>query len=67
MALTLYDPRTKEFRAFSTPNEVSLPLTEMLLLNILIELHTLTDYLANQTPGSDDPSNIRTDIVSVNT
>jgi len=66
MALTLYDPRTKAFRAFTTPNG-DLPLGEILLLNIFIELQTITDYLANQTPGSDTPTNIRTDIVSVNT
>lgn len=65
MALTLFDPRTKAFRAFTTPSS-DLPLDQVLLLNILIELHTITNYLANQTPG-DDPTNIRTDIVSVNT
>lgn len=67
MALTVYDPRTKAFRAFTTPNDGDLPLGDMLLLNIFIEMQTQTQILANLTPGADteDPQNIRADIVSV--
>jgi hypothetical protein len=61
MAITLYNPRTSGFVSFSVPVS-DLPLSEMLLLNILIELRTQTEFLSSGR--EDDLDNIRTDIVS---
>ena len=66
MALTIFDPRTKAYRTFTTPNDVQ-PLDFVVLLNVLIELQAISVLLssiANGTPA-DDPATIRTDITSV--
>ena len=67
MALNLYNPKSKAFETYTPNDAVSLPLDQLLLLNILIELKALTHFMANQTVGSayEDPQNILNDIVSV--
>ncbi len=74
MAITLYNPKTQAFAAMKPPVN-DLPFSELLLLNILIEMQTQTHYLkemdeaakSNLTPNfqADEIKNIRTDIVSV--
>jgi hypothetical protein len=66
MALKLYNPKTKAFGAFNTP-DTDLPLDQVLLVNILIELKSINHFLSTQNAGSayEDPQNILTDIVSV--
>ena len=66
MALTIFDPRLKSYRTFTTPNDIQ-PLDFVVLLNVLIELQVhsvLLSAIANGTPA-DDPATIRTDITSV--
>ena len=46
MALKLYNPKTKEFSVYNTPADGNLPFMEVLLLNILIELQTVSTILA---------------------
>jgi len=61
MAITLYNPKTKAFFAFTAP-ESDLPLAEVLQMNILIELQVISQYLAENS--ADAPEDLRTDIVS---
>lgn len=61
MAIKLYNPRTKVFANFTAP-ESDLPLSELLQLNILIELRLLTELMA--ADSADNPDDLRTDIVS---
>jgi hypothetical protein len=67
MALKLYNPKTKAFTTFSPPSDADLPLDQMLLVNILIELKSINHFMSLQQAGSayEDPMNILTDIVSV--
>lgn len=67
MALKLYNAKTKAFATFTPSAEVDLPLDQVLLLNILIELKSINHFLSVQNAGSayEDPANILTDIVSV--
>ena len=66
MAFTIYDPKTKVFRAFDTSVTSDLPFVQVLMLNILIELRVLTEYLSleDRDPPSNDPDEHRTNIVS---
>ena len=61
MAINLFNPRTSAFVTFAVP-VTDLPLSELLLLNILIELQTQTEFLSSGS--QENPDNIRTDIVS---
>lgn len=65
MALKLYNPRTQTFVSF-TPPVSDLPLSEMLLLNILIEMQAQTFLMQEQSPNlPPDPAEvIRASIVS---
>jgi hypothetical protein len=67
MALKLYNAKSKAFETYIPNDAVSLPLDQVLLLNILIELKAITHFMANQTVGSayENPQNILNDIVSV--
>lgn len=64
-SFTVYDPKTKEFRALSTASESDLPFDQVLMINILIELRVITEYLQLQEtdPPSDDPDELRTALV----
>lgn len=60
MALRLYDPKVGGFRAIQPP-AADLPLSDLLLLNILIELQVLSMYLHAGSPNnpSEDPHQMR--------
>lgn len=64
-SFTIYDPRTKVFRALETASESDLPFEQILLINILIELRVITEYLQYQDadPPNDDPDEIRAAMV----
>ena len=49
MALTLYNPKTQEFGPL-TPPPADLPLVEVLLFNILIELQVQSQLIQDQNP-----------------
>ena len=61
----IYDPKLHSFRALDTASTIDLPFDQVLLLNILIELKTLTFYLCTQDsdPPLDDPDEVRQSIV----
>ena len=64
-SLQLYDPRTHTFRAIDTADTIDLPFDQVLMVNILIELQVISEYLSLQDrdpPGS-DPEEIRQSIV----
>ncbi len=75
MALKLYNPKTQAFAAITLPVN-DLPLSELLLLNLLIESQVQSEYLksilgAVRTGNSgstqeDEIETIRVDIVSAN-
>ncbi|MEY2874024.1 MAG: hypothetical protein RLZZ373_1395 [Pseudomonadota bacterium] len=60
MALRLFDPKTGGFRAI-TPPVTDLPLSELLLVNILIELQVISMYLHGSSPSNpaEDPHAMR--------
>ena len=65
-SFTIYDPRTKTFRALETAPESDLPFEQVLLINILIELRVLSRYLndeANPSGRDDDVEEVRAAIV----
>lgn len=65
-SFTIYDPKTKVFRALETAPESDLPFDQVLLINILIELRVLTRYLsdeANPSGQDDDDETVRAAIV----
>ena len=62
MAIKLYNPRTKAFANFTAPDSGDLPLSDLLQLNILIELRLLAEFMA--ADSADTPDDLRTDIVS---
>ena len=60
-SFTVYDPKLHAFRVLDTADTVDLPFEQVLLLNILIELRTLTEYVstAEQDPPVNDPDEVR--------
>jgi hypothetical protein len=66
MALKVYNPKTKAFAVLATSGESDLPLSDVLLLNILIEMQVHTEYLAALTPGNpvESPEALRSSLVS---
>ena len=66
MALKLYDPVRKVFANLTPPEAGQMPMSELLLLNILIELQSISQVLMEQSPGvpSSSIEQLRTDIVS---
>lgn len=59
-SFTVYDPKTKAFRALETASETDLTLEQVLLINILIEMRVQTELLNENLQDVDD---IRADIV----
>ena len=60
-SFTVYDPKTKVFRALETADTVDLPFDQVLLINILIELRVQTQLLSDDSQG--DVDDIRTELV----
>jgi hypothetical protein len=60
VALRLFDPKTGGFRAI-TPPAADLPLSDLLLLNVLIELQVISMYLHAGSPNNpaEDPQAMR--------
>lgn len=46
-SFTIYDPKTKGFRTLETTSEADLPFEQVLLINILIELRVISEYLSD--------------------
>lgn len=63
MALKLYNPKTQSFTSI-TPSISDLPFSELLLLNILIELQAQSEMIAASNPGIDTIQQIRTDVAA---
>lgn len=65
MALSLYDPQFQAFRSWTPSGAMST--TDMLLLNIVIELKIIAHYssLNGNSVPVEEVANIRNDIVSV--
>ena len=59
-SFTVYDPKTKAFRALETASETDLTLEQVLLINILIELRAVTQLLSEDVVDVED---IRAEIV----
>lgn len=67
-SFTIYDPKSKAFRALETASEADLPFEQVLLINILLEMRVQTEYLAVQQETSadlipDDPDELRAQMV----
>lgn len=62
-SFTVYDPKTKAFRALETASESDLPFEQVLLINILIELRVITSLLQDDSTGADESDDIRAEIV----
>jgi len=52
-SFTVYDPKTKVFRALETSPDTDLTLEQVLLINILIEMRVQTQLL-DDTQDADD-------------
>lgn len=65
MALKLFQPKTRTFVTMNLP-DADLPTSEILLLNILIELQVLTQQLsdAEGNPRLETPEDTRQSLVS---
>lgn len=64
-SFTIYDPKTKAFRALETAPEVDLPFDQVLLINILIELRVIATFMNDERePAPDEMENIRQSIVN---
>lgn len=64
MALKLFNPKTRAFVSYTASDAADLPLSEMLLLNILIELQMQTELMVQANGLADSPEALRSDIVS---
>lgn len=62
MALSLYNPEFNAFRNWTPPGAMST--TDMLLLNVIIELKIISNY-QQLVSGGDEQTAVRNDIVSV--
>ena len=64
--ISIYDPKTDSRRDFRAASGVDLPMSELLLLNILVELQAISAILADQTPGplNPDVTQLRVDVTS---
>lgn len=64
-SFTIYDPRTKAFRALETTSESDLPFEQVLLINILIELRVIATFMNDERePFPEEMENMRTTIVN---
>ena len=52
-SFTVYDPKSKTFRALETTSESDLPFEQVLLINILLELRVIASVLSNGLPDPD--------------
>lgn len=63
-SFTVYDPKTKGFRALETASDIDLPFEQVMLINILIELRVLTQLLSSDVDLQiDDPDDLRAEMV----
>lgn len=66
-SFTVYDPKSKAFRALETSSDTDMPMEIVLMVNILIELRVISEYLSNQSQGAgetqDDADEIRQSMV----
>lgn len=62
-AIKLYNPKTQAFSAI-TPPVGDIPFGELVMLNVLIELQTITRYMEQDSHPLKDASDVRSDIVS---
>jgi hypothetical protein len=65
MSIRLFNPKTRTFVDLSAP-QYDLPLVELLLLNILVELRTQTEQFANSDGNTrlEQPESLRESVVS---
>lgn len=64
-SFTIYDPKTKVFRALETAPESDLPFDQILLINILIELRVIATFMNNEgEPRLEETEDIRQSIVN---
>ena len=63
-SFTVYDPKSKTFRALETASDIDLTLEQVLLINLLIEARVQTEYLSLivQDPPADDPDELRAEM-----
>lgn len=61
-SFTIYDPKTKAFRALETASESDLPFEQVLLINILIEMRVQTQLL-NDDASVVDVDDLRAEVV----
>ena len=64
-SFTIYDPKTHAFRVLDTASTIDLPFEQVLLLNILLELRVITEYLSivDRDPPNNDPDEVRQSLV----
>lgn len=60
-SFTVYDPKTKAFRALETSPDTDLILEQVLLINILIEMRVQTQLLSDD--ASVDVDDLRAEVV----
>ena len=65
--ISIFDPKLGTQRNFALPDSTDLPLDSLMLINILIELQVMNEYLSEQIHGGhpDDPDSSRRDITSL--
>ena len=66
-SFTIYDPKTRVFRAIETADSIDLPFDQVLFINILIELRVISELLVAQKEETDatgdDADELRTAMV----
>ena len=65
-SFTIYDPKLHSFRVMDTADSIDLPFDQVLLLNILLELRVMSEYLSvmEQDPAAEEPREVRANLVS---
>lgn len=58
-SFTIYDPKTKLFRALETASDTDLPIEQVLLVNVLIELRVQTSYMEEGSESADSAQDRR--------
>lgn len=56
-SFTIYDPKTKAFRALETTSDADLPFEQVLLINILVELRVIALQLS-LAAGEAEPDDV---------
>ena len=62
-SFTLYDPKTKVFRALETADSIDLPFDQVMLINIFIELRVISALLGNDAEAAMDAQDWRESVV----